>query len=72
MKRIAIITIIAVSLAAFAGCDKLTPSEMDNRGLAAYKSGNYAEAVKWFRKAAAQGYTNSNLIWALVMKTVKV
>lgn len=34
----------------------LTPSQMDDKGLAAEANGNYSEAVRWYRKAAEQGF----------------
>ena len=35
---------------------KLTPQQMYNKGREHYKNRNYEEAVKWYRKAAEQGY----------------
>ena len=37
------------------GCDEADEAVFD-RAIAAYKRGDYAEAVKWFRKAAEQGH----------------
>lgn len=37
----------------------LTPYEMNEKGDDAYNKNNYAEAVKWYRKAAEQGYARA-------------
>ena len=42
----------------FAGCGE-TPEEQGNKGVLCYGSGNYPEAVKWFQKAAEQGYAEA-------------
>ncbi len=48
MKRLALAVALLIGLA--------TPSQADfQAGLAAYISGDYAAAVKWFREAAEQG-----------------
>ncbi len=38
-----------------------TPEDMCNRGSGYYDSQNYPEAVKWFRKAAEQGYGRGSM-----------
>ena len=39
--------------------NSLRASDMYNKGLEAYKKKDYTEAVKWYRKAAEQGYANA-------------
>lgn len=46
----------------------MTPSEMYNKGWDAYNTKNYSEAVKWYRKAAEQGYAIAQITLASCYK----
>ena len=37
----------------------MSASEMFNKGYDYYQSGNYTEAVRWYRKAAQQGHEDA-------------
>ena len=62
-----VLCIIAVFTMLFP--ERLTPEEQYERGEQYYDEGNYTEAVKWFSKAAEQGYADAqnNLGWCYAL-----
>ena len=59
MNRIALLSIVALALGA-AGCDKLKSRDNLNKGVQAYKSAKYADAVEFFKQAVALDPNNTN------------
>src|SRR5690242_21779910 len=60
MKRIAIVSILALAALAGIGCDKLKSRDNLNRGVQAYKNAQYAQAVEYFKTSVALDPTNTN------------
>lgn len=59
MNRIAILSIVALALVGV-GCDKLKSRDNLNKGVLAYKSAKYADAVEYFKQAVALDPSNQN------------
>jgi len=59
MNRIVISSLIALALAGV-GCSKLKSRDNLNRGVEAYKSAKYSDAVEFFKQAVSLDPTNTN------------
>ena len=59
MNRIAILSVVALALVGI-GCDKLRSRDNLNKGVLAYKSAKYADAVEYFKQSVALDPTNTN------------
>ena len=56
MRRLLTTLVILTGLFCSAGAVWADAQSANDKGDKAYYAGDYAEAVKWFRKAAEQGY----------------
>jgi TPR repeat protein len=65
MKRLLTTLVILTGLIGSAGAVWAGAQSDFDKGFAAYEAGDYAEAVKWYRKAAEQGDADAenNLGW---------